>query len=285
MIGFYNVLKPTGVSSSYVVNRVKRLTGEKVGHLGTLDPLASGVLPVAVGKATRFFDYFLNKDKVYYALIKFGVLTDTLDSEGKILKQDVKKISLEQIKKVAKSFIGETLQEPPLYSARSKDGIRGYQAALKNQKIQLDSKKINIYSVNVEKWFQEDVFALTIHCSSGTYVRSLLRDIADQLGTVATTVSIIRLKSGLFKIDNAVTLDDLEKNKSYGFIEIGDVLPFKKITLLQKQAKDLWSGKEVNFDIEDGEYLAYYNQEVFSLVDCNNKKIKNKIYLYDKGEL
>ena len=146
MLGFYNVIKPTGVSSSYVVNKIKWLTKEKVGHLGTLDPLASGVLPISVGKATRFFDYFLNKDKVYFALMKVGYLTDTLDSEGKIVSVKHKKISVEDVRQASLAFLGESLQVPPLYSARSVNGVRGYQAALKNQDIKLEPKKVNIYS-------------------------------------------------------------------------------------------------------------------------------------------
>jgi tRNA pseudouridine55 synthase len=147
VLGFYNVIKPTGVSSGYVVNKVKWLTKEKVGHLGTLDPLASGVLPIAVGKATRFFDYFLNKDKVYFALMKVGYLTDTLDSEGEIVEVKKKTISEGDVQKVASSFVGESLQVPPLYSARQVNGVRGYQAALKNKDIVLESKKVYIYSI------------------------------------------------------------------------------------------------------------------------------------------
>ncbi len=281
MLGFYNVIKPTGVSSGYVVNKIKWLTKEKVGHLGTLDPLASGVLPIAIGKATRFFDYFLNKDKVYYALMKVGVLTDTLDSEGKIVAVKNRKISLEEVKSVSMSFLGESMQVPPLYSARSFNGMRGYEAALKNKDISLEAKKINIYSIDVENWIQEDVFAITIHCSSGTYVRSLLRDIADRLGVVGTTVAIIRLKSGAFKIDNAVTLEDIEKDINVGLLKVNEVLDKPKYDLTFKQAKDLASGKDVCLENLDGEFLLCYDGREFSFAKISNGKIINNIYLYE----
>ena len=284
MLGFYNIIKPTGVSSTYIVNKIKRLTKSKVGHLGTLDPLATGVLPIAVGKATRFFDYFLNKDKIYFALMKIGFLTDTLDSEGKIIQEKKKSVNVAEVDKIAQTFVGESLQMPPIYSAKSKGGVRAYQAALKNEDIELDPKKVNIYSIKVDRWYQEDVFALTIHCSSGTYVRSIVRDIAEKLGCVATTVSIIRLKSGAFEINQAVTVEQVEEDVIGNLIDIEKVIDKKQFFINDKQAKDLYSGKEIDVDLQDGEYLAIFETKVFSLVECKNNKIKNKIYLYE-GEL
>lgn len=284
MLGFYNIIKPTGVSSGYVVNKVKWLTKEKVGHLGTLDPLASGVLPIAVGKATRFFDYFLNKDKVYFALMKVGYLTDTLDSEGEIVKAKKQKVSLEDVKKAAQSLIGESFQVPPLYCARSVGGVRGYQAALKNKEVKFEPRKVNIYSIDVEKWNQDDVFKLTIHCSSGTYVRSILRDIGEKLNTVATTVAIIRKRSGAFNIDSAVTLTDLENNINSGLIKINDILRKPVINLNKKEAKDIASGKKIKLNNFSGEFLLCYDSKEFSYAFMNNGEILDNIYLFE-GDL
>lgn len=285
MLGFLNVIKPTGVSSGYIVNKIKHLTKEKVGHLGTLDPLASGVLPIAVGKATRFFDYFLNKDKKYFALVKFGVLTDTLDAEGRIIAKKEANITLKQIKEIIPSFLGETMQVPPIYSARSKDGVRGYQAALKNKDIQLDAKKVNIYSIDVKNWHEKGVFSVIMHCSSGTYVRSLLRDIGEKLNTVATTVAIIRLKSGVFELEDAITLEELENNIEKHLKGIDEVINKPRIDLMQSEAKDLYSGKTLDVKMQNGEYLCFYNNEVFSLATCEDDKLKNKIYLYEKENI
>ena len=286
MIGFYNIIKPTGVSSGLIVNKIKRLTKEKVGHLGTLDPAASGVLPIAVGKATRFFDYFLNKDKEYIALAKFGVETDTLDSEGRIIKKvNVSSLTIDDVRKSADMLVGDINQMPPLYSSKSVNGVRAYDAARKNIDIELKPKKVRIYDISVEETGEKDIFKLKIHCSSGTYVRSIVRDIAYNLGLVATTVCIIRTSSGKFKIESAHTLEDIELNNEKCLIKINDLLKMQQIELNSMQAKDLSNGKSVNYIAENGEYLCFYNGEEFSVVECLNNKIKNKIYLYSKEKI
>lgn len=279
MIGFYNVLKPTGVSSGFVVNKIKRITNEKVGHLGTLDPSASGVLSIAVGKATKFFDYFLNKDKEYVALAKFGVLTDTLDSDGTVIENDNVNVSLEDIKKIIPKMCGEVLQVPPIFSSKNVNGERAYDLARQGKDVVLEPKKVQIHSINVEKMHQNNLFRLKIHCSSGTYVRSIVRDIAKELGTNATTVCIIRTASGKFKIDESVTLDDIAENKEKHLIKINSILNLPEVELEDNQAKDLFSGKEILLDKDDGEYLSFYKSEEFSVLKVENKKATNKIYL------
>lgn len=279
MIGFYNVLKPTGVSSGFVVNKIKRITNEKVGHLGTLDPSASGVLSIAVGKATKFFDYFLNKDKEYVALAKFGVLTDTLDSDGTVIEKDNVNVLLEDIEKIIPKMCGEILQIPPIFSSKNVNGERAYDLARQGKDVVLEPKKVQIYSMKVEKMHQNNLFRLKIHCSSGTYVRSIVRDIAKELGTNATTVCIIRTASGKFKINESVTLDDIAENKEKHLIKINSILNLPEIELDEKQAKDLFSGKEILLDKNDGEYLSFYKSEEFSVLKVENKKAINKIYL------
>ncbi len=279
MIGFYNVLKPTGVSSGFVVNKIKRITNEKVGHLGTLDPSASGVLSIAVGKATKFFDYFLNKDKEYVALAKLGVLTDTLDSDGTVIEKDNVNVSLEDIEKIIPKMCGEILQIPPIFSSKNVNGERAYDLARQGKDVVLEPKKVQIYSIKVEKMHQNNLFRLKIHCSSGTYVRSIVRDIAKELGTNATTVCIIRTASGKFKINESVTLDDIAENKEKHLIKINSILNLPEIELDEKQAKDLFSGKEILLDKDDGEYLSFYKSEEFSVLKVENKKAINKIYL------
>lgn len=279
MIGFYNVLKPTGVSSGFVVNKIKRITNEKVGHLGTLDPSASGVLSIAVGKATKFFDYFLNKDKEYVALAKFGVLTDTLDSDGTVIEKDNVNVSLQDIEKIISKMCGEILQIPPIFSSKNVNGERAYDLARQGKDVVLEPKKVQIYSIKVEKMHQNNLFRLKIHCSSGTYVRSIVRDIAKELGTNATTVCIIRTASGKFKINESVTLDDIAENKEKHLIKINSILNLPEIELDEKQAKDLFSGKEILLDKDDGEYLSFYKSEEFSVLKVENKKAINKIYL------
>lgn len=279
MIGFYNVLKPTGVSSGFVVNKIKRITNEKVGHLGTLDPSASGVLSIAVGKATKFFDYFLNKDKEYIALAKFGVLTDTLDSDGVVLKRETVNISACDIEKIIPEMCGEVLQIPPIFSSKNVNGERAYDLARQGKEVVLEPKKVQIYDIKVEKMHQNNLFRLKIHCSSGTYVRSIVRDIAKKLATEATTVCIIRTASGKFRIDDSVTIDDISIDKEKHLIKINSILNLPEVVLSEKQAKDLFSGKEILLDLDDGEYLSFYQGEEFSVLKVENKKAINKIYL------
>lgn len=279
MIGFYNILKPTGVSSGFVVNKIKRITNEKVGHLGTLDPSASGVLSIAVGKATKFFDYFLNKDKEYVALAKFGVLTNTLDSDGEILKREDIQVSLEDIKKVLPSLCGKVDQIPPIFSSKNVNGERAYDLARQGKQVVLEPKKVQIYSIKAEKLTQNNLFRIKIHCSSGTYVRSIIRDIAEKIGTVATTVCIIRTCSGKFEISDSITLDELAENPEKHLIKINSILNLPEIELSLLQAKDLFSGKEIMLDRDDGEYLSFYQGEEFSVLKIENKKATNKIFL------
>lgn len=279
MIGFYNILKPTGVSSGFVVNKIKRITNEKVGHLGTLDPSASGVLSIAVGKATKFFDYFLNKDKEYVALAKFGVLTNTLDSDGEILKREDVQVSLEDIKKVLPSLCGKIDQIPPIFSSKNVNGERAYDLARQGKQVVLEPKKVQIYSIKAEKLTQNKLFRIKIHCSSGTYVRSIIRDIAEKIGTVATTFCIIRTRSGKFEISDSITLDELAENPEKHLIKINSILNLPEIELSLLQAKDLFSGKEIMLDRDDGEYLSFYQGEEFSVLKIENKKATNKIFL------
>lgn len=208
--GFINIIKPTGMSSSDVVCRVKKaLKLKKVGHLGTLDPAASGVLPIAFGKATKFFDYFLKKDKEYIADVKFGILTDTLDSFGLITdKQDVL-IKKEDILGVLPKFIGEIEQVPPMYSAIKINGKKACDIARSGDFVELKARQIEIFSIEILDELDKNFFRFKVHCSAGTYIRTLFNDIANCLNTVATTSVIIRTKSGAFKIDGAVTIDEI----------------------------------------------------------------------------
>lgn len=228
--GFVNINKPTGLTSSDVVikvrNTVSRCIGEKVkaGHLGTLDPGGAGVLPVALGKATRLFDFFLDKDKVYRADFAFGKETDTLDSYGKVTKRDGIIPSENEVIDVMNSFVGKIEQIPPMYSSLSVNGVRAYDLARSGKEVELPTREVEIYSVSFVRKKAENVFTFDIHCSSGTYIRSLVRDTAIRLGTIAYMASIIRLRSGSFGISESITLDELAKDPLSYIIPIDKVL-------------------------------------------------------------
>ena len=212
--------KPTGMSSSLAVQIVKRtIKPNKIGHLGTLDPLGTGILLIAVNKATKLFDEYLKKDKTYRAVFYFGKETDTLDSEGKVIKENDVDISLNRLVEVSKKFEGEFEQMPPLYSAKKINGKKAYELARQGKEVQLKTRHIHIYSCKVLSQIKKNTFMFEIKCSSGTYIRSICRDIANALSTYGTMLAIIRTKCGVYTLNDSCTLEDI-KNNNYKFYEI-----------------------------------------------------------------
>lgn len=205
--------KPTGMNSMKAVKQVQyKLNAKKAGHLGTLDPMGTGVLLVALGKGTKLFDIHLKDKKSYRAVFKFGIQTDTLDSDGKIDKLDQCDITFDAIKNICPNFVGEFNQMPPIYSAKKIKGKKAYQLARMGQQVILKTKLIQIYSFDVIEQLEKNTFLFQIECSSGTYIRSLCRDVANALGTCATMVAIIRMYSGQYKLNDSVTLQELSQS-------------------------------------------------------------------------
>ncbi len=202
--------KPTGMSSMTCVKQVKRLLNvNKAGHLGTLDPFATGVLVVALNKATKLFEKHLGSNKVYRAVFKFGVQTDTLDSEGKIEKQQSVNITKQQVQSALKNFVGTQNQMPPVFSAKKIKGKKAYQLARQGKTVTLKPKEITIYNFALLNEIEKNTFLFEITCSSGTYIRSIVRDLAKALSTVGTMVGLVRLASGKFTLDQATNLNSL----------------------------------------------------------------------------
>lgn len=266
--GFVNVIKPTGETSSNIVLKVKRILGTKrVGHLGTLDPAASGVLPVAFGKATKFFYYFLTKDKEYIADVKFGVETDTLDSFGQIIDKNNLKVSEVQIQGVLGEFIGRISQVPPKYSAIKIDGKKACDLAREGKDVEIKSREIDIFDLKLLGQIGDNLFRFKVHCSAGTYIRTLFSDIAKRLGTISSTPVIIRTKSGAFEIENAITLNELELSKEV--ISIEDLFAkFKSVEVSNKETvKKILNGvkitkQELGFDETEKFFIKIDNQLV-----------------------
>lgn len=280
MIGFYVVNKPTGANSTKMVSIAKRATKQKCGHLGTLDPMASGVLPIAVGKATKLFDWFLQKDKRYFAIGKFGVQTDTLDSEGSVqIRQEVD-IQKQQIDQVLSLFKGEILQTPPLYSSISINGTRAYDLARKGDNFEVPSRKVHIYDIQCTQKIDKNLFAFELHCSAGTYVRSLILDIAKKLNTVATTVCIIRLSSGAFDLSMTSTPEEIE-NCEAKLIDIKDVIALPHLSVSEDVARRLLSGQTVILNAKNDKYLCYFGQKLIGIVVAKNNHIKIDINLWE----
>lgn len=278
MIGFLNVNKPTGFSSAQVVARVKRILpkGTKVGHLGTLDPMASGVLPIAVGRATRLFDLMQNKKKEYFATFKFGQTTDTLDATGQKTEECKKIPTKQEILDVLPHFIGEINQIPPVYSAKNVNGTRSYKLARNGEQVELEPCKVKIFSFELIEQIDGTSFKFKIECGSGTYIRSLCRDLAHSLDTVAVMTELVRTKSGPFCLESA---QDCDKIDLYKIISVGDALKFDKLTLTDAELKILLDGKKLQLDCKDGMFLAFNNNVLQGVFTIKNKAVNSKIWL------
>lgn len=213
MNGILNILKPTGMTSHDVVSRVRRMAKmKKVGHTGTLDPNAAGVLPICLGRATKIAELILSKEKTYIAELTLGIQTDTYDSFGKIIeKKDPTHIKEEEIYRAFKKFEGEITQIPPIYSAIRVDGKRLYELARSGQTdVEIKSRNVIVKDIKIKSIDKEKVlFEVTV--SKGTYIRSLCKDIGDELGIGAYMSFLIRTKSGEFEIKDAYTLEELEE--------------------------------------------------------------------------
>ena len=283
--GFINVDKPSGIVSSTVVNKIKWLSGVPCGHMGTLDPLASGVLPVGVGNATRLFDYFLEKEKEYVAEFTFGVDSDTLDSTGNLI-QGGHVPNESEISAVLPQFFGDIMQVPPKYSAKNVNGRRGYDLARAGIDFELQPKKIHIYGMEclgkVEG--KDDTFRVKIRCGGGTYIRSIGRDVAEVLGTKAVMSALRRTQSGIFTLQNAIPFSVLEQDppleelQKY-LIPTEDVLAYEKLELTEKQEIKLYNGQRVAVDCPDGLYKIYQNSVFYGIGEVENGLAKAKTKL------
>ena len=270
--GIINVNKPSGVTSFFVVNKIKKILGtKKVGHLGTLDPLASGVLPIAVNKATKLFDYYLKKEKEYIAEFEFSYETTTLDAEGEIINKNEKIISASDLIKVIPSLVGEINQVPPAFSAKKVNGVRSYDLARNGQQVELKPSKVFIKSIEILEEIKQNKFKLKIKCGAGTYIRSIGRDLAEMLGTYATMTSLIRTKSGEFNIENSLTIEEIESLKEKAIKEIDFKYP--KITLDETSLFKLSNGVSINYK-EDGCYQIYNKEKLIFITKCENNKMK-----------
>lgn len=221
MNGFLNVYKPMGRTSSDLVVFVrKRLPrGTAVGHGGTLDPEASGVLPVCVGSATRLFDYIIDKQKTYVARIRLGVQTDTQDATGQVVSEKPVTVGEDELRAVLGEFTGEIEQVPPMYSAIKKDGRRLYQLARKGQTVEVQSRTCRVDGIEFMGAEGGDTYLLKITCGKGVYIRTLCHDIGNRLGCGAHMQTLERVAAGIFKIEDALTPAQIDTLSQEGRLE------------------------------------------------------------------
>ena len=275
--GIIIVNKPRGITSRDVVNKLcKILNTKKIGHTGTLDPIAQGVLVLCIGKATKLVDIITANDKEYIAEVKLGILTDTLDLEGNVIEE--RKISLDKndLKEVLNSFIGKYNQEVPIYSAVKINGKKLYEYARNNEKVTLPKREVEIKNIELLE-LTNDSYKFKVLVSKGTYIRSLIKDINDKLGIIGSMSSLIRTKQGKFDINDSYTLEDIENN-NYKLLSINDVLKNKKCVIIDDNLYNvIKSGGIINNIYKDNLITFIYKDNVIAIYktyEKDNTKMK-----------
>jgi tRNA pseudouridine55 synthase len=252
--------------------------------MGTLDPLADGVLPIGVGNATRLFDFFLQKEKEYIAEFTFGVRSDTLDSTGEMIV-DGRVPTEEEIASVLPRFLGDIMQMPPKYSAKNVNGKRGYDLARAGVEFELNAQQVHIYGIEtLGKAESADTYRLKIRCGGGTYIRSLARDIAGALGTNAVMSALSRTQSGYFTIEESIPFSLLESDPSVAelqkyMIPTERVIPYETITLTPKAYVRVFQGVPTTVDYPDGLYKIYQEEKFYGIAQVADGKVKIKTKL------
>ncbi len=248
MDGVLNIFKNKGMTSFDVVRKIKGLANEKkVGHTGTLDPEATGVLPVCLGKATKTIDYIMNSNKVYEVKFLLGIKTSTYDLEGEVIeRKDTTRLNEDEVLKTILSFIGEYDQVPPMYSALKKDGVRLYELARQGIEVEREARTIKIFNISDIKIELPYVY-MTVACSKGTYIRSLCYDIGEKLKVGAAMAELNRTETSIFKQENSVNINDLTKENINNYIiTIEEALSFyPKLTVKSTFTKLLINGVKV----------------------------------------
>ena len=292
MDGIILINKEKGCTSHDIVNKVKHILNEKVGHTGTLDPNATGLLPILVGKGTKISQYLINHDKEYEVELKLGIKTDTADIEGKILEEknvEDKIFERENIIKSLNKFIGKQKQIPPIYSAIKINGKKLYEYARKNIDIEINPRDIEIYKIklnNIDK--QNKIIKFTVKCSKGTYIRSLCEDIAKELGTIGFMKELNRTKVGIFDIKDSIKIEELEQNtNNINFLQT-HIISIEEVfinlygnnNIINLDDKKLYlysNGVKLTYNLNDGLYRIYNKNKFIGIGSIKNNSLKREI--------
>lgn len=279
--GILNIDKPQGITSHDVVDVIRKIfPSTKVGHTGTLDPLATGVLPICIGKATKLSDELLSENKKYYVKMLLGVETDTYDITGRIVFANTLEYDDIYIKERIKRFIGKQMQIPPKYSAIKVNGKKAYEYARKDEKVELKPREIEIFDIDdIKVNLRKRQVSFVVSCTKGTYVRSLVHDIGIKLGCGATMIELRRLKTGNFDIEESIELYEFLK---FDYLEMLDKIisiedlykDSKKINLNDKEYDKFLNGMEIKTDIPDGIVRVYLNLRYKGLGKVKNNILK-----------
>ena len=285
MDGIIVINKEKGYTSHDVVAKLKKkLNISKVGHTGTLDPNATGVLPILIGKGTKFSKYLINHDKTYEVELELGTKTETADIEGKIVEE--KDVDEEYVKRnllqVLKSFEGKQEQHPPIYSAIKKNGKKLYEYARAGEKVEIEARQIEIYTIELLEYEEKNV-RFTVSCSKGTYIRSLCEDIANKLNTVGYMKNLKRLQVGNFNIENAICIDNLNLENIDKYVyTLEDMLKENNSIKLNEYKLNLFlNGVKLSVNNLDGIYKIYVKSSFIGTGTVKNGLLKRDIILID----
>ena len=283
MDGIIVINKEKDYTSHDVVAKLKKkLNISKVGHTGTLDPNATGVLPILIGKGTKFSKYLINHDKTYKAQIELGKKTDTADVEGNVIEE--KPVDTEYIKQnlvqVLESFVGKQEQIPPMYSAIKKNGKKLYEYARKGEKIEVEPRKIEIYKIELVKYNEKNI-EFIVSCSKGTYIRSLCEDIAEKLNTVGYMKNLERLQVGEFNIEKSVLIDDVNTENIEKYLyTLEDILKdTPNLNLNPKKLKLFLNGVQLTVKEAEGLYKIYVNNKFIGTGTVKKNLLKRDIII------
>lgn len=285
MNGILLINKPKEYTSHDVVAIVKKISKEKVGHTGTLDPNATGVLPLLIGKATQISKYLINHDKTYIATVKLGIKTDTADSEGKVIEEkEILNLNKESVQKIFNDMTGKQKQIPPMYSAIKVKGKKLYEYARNGEKIKITPRNIEIYDMKLLEINNEELeITFEISCSKGTYIRTVSEDIAERLNTVGYMKELQRIKVGEFNINQAINIKDIKNNISLleeMIISIENFLVTNgKIELSDKELHLFLNGVKLTKSNSSDLYRIYNNNHFIGLGTVENNRLKRDIII------
>lgn len=284
MDGIVIINKSKNCTSHDVVKKVKKIVNEKVGHTGTLDPNATGVLPLLIGKGTQLSKYMVEHDKTYEAILMLGEKRDTADGEGKIIeKQEILSqiLEIENVKKALTKMLGKQQQIPPMYSAIKVNGKKLYEYARCGENIEVQPRTIEIYNIElIDINTKEKQIKFIVSCSKGTYIRTLCEKIAENLGTIGYMKELKRIKVGKFSIEQAISTEQFEKEPEKNIITIEKFFEDKKsIEISSKKLELFLNGVQLTYDLEDGIYKIYENQKFIGTGTVKEKLLKRDIIL------
>lgn len=277
MFGFLNIYKPKGMTSHDVVAILRRITKVKqIGHTGTLDPFAEGVLPIAIGKATRLIEY-LNDDKAYIGTIKLGKSTTTYDSEGEVTNSSDKEVSIDEINSILNQYKGRITQYPPIYSAIKINGKKLYEYARKGETVEVQPREVSIYKLNILNYNSETKeLEIYVECSKGTYIRSLANDIGETLGAYGYLSALKRVKAGDFEIKASVKLEDLQSidDVVHSLQNPIHYINCPKYVINQSELSIVLNGNPIQTNISDGRTLITDGENIIAIGLVENNILK-----------